>query len=290
MRTAAIVAVLILALAAPASAQWVYMNEYPGSCIISQLFFPIPGVAPKYIYVYAPGRPDVAGATFRIQSDVMGPEDVVSMTPAPGVTIVGGDLFGGITLSWSPHELLHEAVLALDLIDNPPHQPSGMYGGQVWTDDVTLATAGGDIPCEPSYTSTDINIDCFWFYPFAYPPDTVDVAVGAASHYEFLAGASGQGGASLTVEDAPGWVTGWDPSGVWGSCPVCDWDYAHVVVDVFVPEGTPPDTFHPVVTRLAWWDGQDREWHRTTVLRTIVPVATEPSSLGKLKTLYRKPE
>jgi hypothetical protein len=57
-------------------------------------------------------------------------------------------------------------------------------------------------------------------------------------------------------------------------------------VTVDVPAGTPPNSIDAVTLRFT--SGSTIMDEEAIVLRSIAPVATEPTSFGKLKALYRK--
>lgn len=274
---------LILTFAVPASAQWVYAGPH-SDCQIPFVFPSLP------ISVHAPGETGLIAVMFRLDSNVMGPEDVVGITPEPGVTIGSGDLFTGITVSWSAHEMIHETILTLQTQNNPPYQDPGDYlYGQVSTHDITLVTLDhGPVAGLPVTMSAGYVIDCFTNGAQFNPPDTVDVGVGVETHFTFDLVATGFSPSVVIEFDDPlGWIASYDPANAWGGCPYCPWDVEHVDVAVVPPAGTPAYTLYTVDLNVLWGGGSEIV---PIVLRTFAPVGTEATTWGKVKALYREPE
>jgi hypothetical protein len=133
--------------ASPALGQYIHLGDTADNCMMSPLFYQ-PNT--KHIYVDCPSITDAAAVSFRLGPELIGPEDVVSVTPAPGVAIDSGDLFGGITLSLSGAALNNLEVMSLELVDNPPYQYPGGWDYERIHSPKVIRASGDTISLEES--------------------------------------------------------------------------------------------------------------------------------------------
>jgi hypothetical protein len=271
--------------ASPALGQYIYLGDYANDCMMQPLHpAPYPPSI-KHIYVDCPGVTDAVAVSFRLGSELIGPEDVVSATPAPGVAIESGDLFSGITLSLPGSALRDLEVLSLELVDTPPHQQS-------WDYEVIhspkIIRASGDTLCLDEAWAFFCCSDCFELHVIFGCPDTVDVHIGADSLVRFrtVVTAAGMWGCSIEVTDDRGWVTGYTPSSIWGDeCGFCAWDSGFNTIAVSVPGGAEAYELSTVTIRpLSAAAAADSA---KFCVRAIPPVGVRDSSWGVLKKLFK---
>ena len=96
-----------------------------------------------------------------------------------GVSILGGNLFSGIILSFSARALDHEPVLTVELAGHLEY-------GSVTTRDVSLSRGGSVIDLLDVWTYA-VTFDCFGGTVIWDPPDTVDVDVVVDETFVFRA-------------------------------------------------------------------------------------------------------
>jgi hypothetical protein len=285
MRWSLILALDLLAVlnAHPAWSQWVYFGSSPGACYIPHVFHN-PTV---FVYVHAPDVDDPTGITFQVDTDAFGPEDIVSLTPMSGVSTVEGDLFNGMTLSWSPREMEHEAVLQLYLEPQPPDT----WDDTVWTRNATLySSITGPQPLEDVLSIVNIIWDCHGPGARWRSSDTASVVTGKLTTFEIegIVQCLQLGyGAGVEIIDTQGWVVSWDPAGLAGGMG-CPWHWQRISIGVDVPAETPDGTLNTITVRAV--EIQPMPFECSIVLRGEEPVSVRESTLGRIKALYREGE
>jgi hypothetical protein len=256
---------------------YVYLGDQAGVCFLD-LYTPDP--QPYAVYVLSGDYTDVSGVSFRIDGDLFGPEDVLSVTTPPDVSIVGGDVFSGIELAFSSRALDHEPVLYMEV---SVHDRIGY----VVTEDVSITRGGVTEPVPDFYNSRQV-FDCFGAAPSWDPPDTVDVRVDRDETFSFKALVSTNDVPAVTMvtaTDSEGWIP--EPVEEWihGSCAWCLWDYTLVTVFVHVPQGVADGTLNPVPFQVTSYFRVIGE--KTVVLRAVDPTDTRETTWGRVKALYQ---
>ena len=269
------------ACASPALGQYIYLGDNAHDCMMAPLY---PAPYPpniKHIYVACPSITDAVAVSFRLGSELIGPEDVVSVTPSPGVAIDSGDLFGGITLTLPGSALNGLEVLSLELADNPPHQQGGSYE---YIHSPKIIRASGDTISLEEAWAFFCCVDCFELYIVWGFPDTVDVNIGADSTVRFrtVVTAAGYWGCSIEVTDDRGWVTGYDPSYIWGqNCGFCAWDSGFNTIAISVPAGAEEYELSKVTIRPL--NAAVAADSASFYIRAIPPVGVREDSWGGIK-------
>lgn len=256
---------------------YVYVSDRAGACFLG-LYSPVPQV--YGVYVDSGDYTDVSGVGFRIGGELFGPEQVVSVTTPPDVSIAGGDIFSGITLTFSSRALAHDPVLFIEVSSVADY-------GNVVTQNVSITRGGGNEFIPDFYTYREV-VDCFGSAPNWFPPDTVDVVVDQDESFSFKALVSTNDIPAVTkviATDANGWIPAPVDQWVHGSCFWCPWDYTLVTVSVHVPKGTADGTLDPVPFQITSYGYVLDE--KTVVLRAVEGVATEETTWGRVKALYR---
>ncbi len=278
----AVVALLSAAVcASSALGQYIYLGDNVNDCMMAPLFYQ-PNT--KHIYVACPSITDAVAVSFRLGSELIGPEDIVSAAPAAGVAVESGDLFGGITLSLSGAALNNLEVMSLELVDNPPYQYPGSWDYERIHSPKVIRASGDTISLEESWAFF-CCVDCFDLYVVWGFPDTVDVNIGADSlvRARTVVTAAGYWGCNIEVTDDRGWVTGYDPSYIWGDdCGFCAWDSGFNTIAVSVPAGAEEYGLSKVTIRLLNGPAQSGSFY----IRAIPPVGVGESSWGAIKKLF----
>jgi hypothetical protein len=238
----------------------------------------------KHIYVDCPGVTDAVAVSFRLGSESIGPEDVVSAAPAPGVAIVSGALFSGITLSLPGSALNDLEVMSLELNGNPPYQG----GGYEFIHSPKIIRANGDTLSLGEAWAFFCCADCFQLNIVWGFPDTADVHIGADSllRARTVVTALGYWGCNIEVTDERGWVTGYAPKYIWGDdCGFCAWDSGFNTISISVPAGARDyETSRVTIRPLAAGVAADST---SFYVRAIPPVAVRESSWGSIKNLFK---
>jgi hypothetical protein len=278
----ALVVILAVAVcASPAIGQYIYLGDNANNCMMSPLFYQ-PNT--KHIYVACPSITDAVAVSFRLGSELIGPEDVVSAAPAAGVAVESGDLFSGITLSLSGAALNNLEVMSLELVDNPPYQYPGSWDYERIHAPKVIRASGDTISLEESWAFF-CCVDCFDLYIVWGFPDTVDVNIGADSlvRARTVVTAAGYWGCNIEVTDDRGWVTGYDPSYIWGDdCGFCAWDSGFNTIAITVPAGAEEYGLSKVTIKLLNGPAQSGSFY----IRAIPPVGVGESSWGAIKKLF----
>lgn len=279
----AVGALLILAAcASPALGQYIYLGDNANNCMMSPLFYQ-PNI--KHIYVACPSITDAVAVSFRLGSELIGPEDVVSAAPAAGVAVESGDLFSGITLSLSGAALNNLEVMSLELVDNPPYQYPGSWDYERIHSPKVIRASGDTISLEESWAFF-CCVDCFDLYIVWGFPDTVDVNIGADSlvRARTVVTAAGYWGCNIEVTDDRGWVTGYEPTYIWGDdCGFCAWDSGFNTIAITVPAGAEEYGLSKVTISLL---GAAPPQSGSFYIRAIPPVGVGQSSWGAIKKLF----
>ena len=268
-----------------ALAQWVYLGPEPNTCVVFTTADPVFGY-PHHISIYAPDIGNATGASFHIESEILGPEDVALMTPADGVTIEG-DLFEGMTVTWTPRELEYTSLLTVVFEDNAPSSWMLVYY-LLMVKDVTLHLAGGgSMPLEDAGTE---YIHCHGGGGADLrPPDSASVVIDGTTIVEFKGiGQSdqwGPGATDLAATDEQGWVTGLSPTGLWGYCGECPfwWEPFELAVQV-------PATVEEGATSKVTFLSSGHALRVETILRATKGVPVERQTWGRMKAIYREEE
>jgi hypothetical protein len=269
--------------ASPARGQYIYLGDNADNCMMAPLYYQ-PNT--KHIYVDCPLITDAVAVSFRLGSELIGPEDVVSAAPAPGVAVESGDLFSGITLSLSGAALNDLEVMSLELADNPPYQYPGSWDYERIHSPKVVRASGDTISLEESWAFF-CCVDCFDLYVVWGFPDTVDVNIGADSlvRARTVVTAAGYWGCNIEVTDERGWVTGYDPSYIWGDdCGFCAWDSGFNSIAITVPAGAEEYGLSKVSIKLlnAGAAAQSGSFY----IRAIPPIGVGQSSWGAIKKLF----
>jgi hypothetical protein len=225
------------------------------------------------------------GASFRLESEVYGPEDFVSVEPAAGVVIEAGDLFSGIQLSFPAGRYEADTLMTIHVEPNPP-DPTGI--GIACTRDVRLYRQGGEM----------VSLDDVWFYmTHCYQsgawiewthPDTVSAPIGAATTVDVyglgnsLGGLTGTG---LRIEDDMGWIVSAPGGSIMADCGPCPWQAQLVRISVAVPKETPTGTVNEL--RVVPTGPCCLNSLATVYVRAVPGVPVESSSWGRIKSMYR---
>lgn len=238
------------------------------------------------IILRAPSVIDAVGASFRIESELYGPEDFASVELADGVVIESGDLFSGIRLSFPAGEYDVDTLITIHIELNPPDS----YGlGVACTREVELYRVTGDT----------LSLDDVWFYishchdvgawiEWTHP-DTVVVPIGAPSTVDVYGLGNSLGGLTgtdLTVEDDMGWVAGCSGCSIMADCGPCPWDAKLIRVSLAVPKDTPEDTVNQL--RIVPTGPCCLTSSTTLYVRAIPGVPIKPTSWGRIKSMYSR--
>lgn len=265
----------------PTLGQYIYYSNYPGQC---ENVWPFSDSSA--VFVHAPGYSDITGARFRLDADYFGPEDVVYLMSIPGVIIEDGDLFQGMTLSWTPLELNHYQLLKLSVVNDPPYQEIE-FGGFIIKEAVLYRVGGDSLFLDDCWTHAG-HADC-WYASFGcWHPDTVDVVIGSQSTVEIKCWISvpGYGGTSFEITDIMDWVTDWNPKSVWhDGCGVCQWEEATVLISIMVSESTPAQTLSKLTIRPTYAVVSDST---SFFLKAIPPISVKSDTWGGIKALFKK--
>jgi hypothetical protein len=235
--------------------------------------------SPSTLYVYAHSGSEITiGASFRIQDDLFG--DILTVTPEPGVTILSGDVLSGIMLSWPPHALDHEPILALEV--------SPGYGGEATATDIVFWQTTGSYPGEDVTTAINSFPHCSTYWAGWQVPDTTAVVIDAIEEFTIKAIVHTEQpyGGTLSMVDTEGWVTGLSSDVIPFQCWACPWHWGVIDITVAVPDTVAPQTLNTITLQCNYF-GQVID-EVDIVLRAVEPVATEPTSFGRLKALYRR--
>ena len=272
----------ILCVTTQAAAQYVYVSDLPSACVITQLSHN-PAVS---VYVHAPELHGVTAVHFRIDTGLFGPEDVDTVRAQPGATIVGGTLFGGMTVQVDPSLLEFTPLVSFEVIPRPPSQSNGdPYA--VWTRDVLLFLGSQPMLLDDFASPADLLGHCPGQHCTIAAPDTVSVMIGRPTVFEFearLTDPSGIG-AGLAVDDEMDWVRAYSPPGLDATCALCPWDWKTVIVVVDVPA----DVAEGSLSRTEIYAHWDSVWPemRTIWLKATGPVPIRKTTLGRIKIKYR---
>ena len=265
----------------PARGQYLYLSQYPDGCEAPSIFN-----QESKIYLYAPGIPDVMGVTFQIESDCLGPEDLIAFTPESGIFIAGGDLFQGITLYWAPGVFIHSPILTLTFANNPPYQVPDDFPVFRTTGVVLLRSTSGNLAIEDCYSYINMNIDCFSLSLRWHIPDTVDVVIDTPTDVQvrYLISAAGMVGSDLEITDEQGWIKSWNPHSVFGTkCVTCPWDWRSINISIEIPPATPALTLNRVLLQAV-----DIQQTDSFILRANEKIPVEDFTFGRFKALFKK--
>ena len=238
-----------------------------------------------YVFLKAPEVPGAAGARFRLESQVFGPEDFAAVTPAPGVTIEGGDLFSGIELSWPPGSYTNDTLLTISIALNPPDDNGWIVG---YTRDIELDWAGGSDPIALEDFLFDCSHCSSWDRWIVWNhADTVAAPAGAQSSVDIECVGYSTGGFSGTnfdVDDEMGWVTNCTNCGVAFLCSPCPWDVTHVGIHLDIPAEVPDGAVSRVRILPTSALGDSTAFY----VRAASPTPVEKTSWGSLKAIFEQ--
>jgi len=285
MRVTVVVAMLVMAMLVslgcpgPVHAQHFYLSASPDGCEA-----PFPFTEKVRFYLNAPDV-ETVGGIFRVDTDVFGFEDVVSLVAVNGVTIVSGDLFSGITLSWPATIAKDLELLQLELVDNRPF--AGQNAVISFLRDTRLKESGGIVRAlGDAFSWVNVDVACYgpaFFFP---NDDTLDVVTGETQTVtlRYAMPASYPVSVSLSFSDARGWTGVHTPASFREQkCIVCDWDWRTISLTVTVPAGVAEETIDRVVMRI---EGSELDHSREIYLRTRSRPARQESTIGGLKHRY----
>jgi len=239
-----------------------------------------------YVFIRFPGLSDCIGASFRLESDVFGPEDFVSVDPHMGVIIENGDLFSGITLSWPAGHYTNDTLLTIPIELNEPHSSAWNVA---WTREVKIFKANGD-----TLYLDDVRFYCSHCYGYGGDtirwkhPDTLVATIGKQSTLDIPCIGSSAGGLSgtyLDVVEQLNWVDGCTHCGVHVECGPCPWSIQHVYVHLSVPSETSPETHNLI--RLIPSGPCCMDDSTSFYVRAVPEIGVEETSWGKLKSLFK---
>jgi hypothetical protein len=270
MRLGAVILAL-LATASIASGQQLYLSDTPNSCC------PVGVTSPNHyrVYAHSAGGENFSTAEFRIETGAFDAEDIEFVNPMPGVVVVSGDIFSGITVTWPSQVPDHLPLIEIKILDSA--QPFG----EVWVTDATMyGSGGGGVPLDPKLSIIADTCHCNGCLWHIDPPDTADVVVGAVTAVQCLLGAECDGyvAAPFEVTDSQGWVDSWTPTALYlpDQCGECIIGMRPVQVLVLVPEGTPVGAISEV-------EVADRP---PFPVRAVKPVPVTESTFGRVKAMY----
>jgi hypothetical protein len=235
-----------------------------------------------YVFIDITGIDDAVGVSFRLESNVFGPEDFGPVEPHKNVTMYG-DLFTGATLVFPVGSYVSDTLLTIPI---SLHEPDGWdwdAGGAV---DVVLLRDGsviqelpdGGFYCSHCYGGSS---SITWLHP-----DTISVHVGQDTTFAVKCKTFGHGlsGSDIAASDDLGWVTDCPYCSVWTQCGGCPWDYQYVNVSLTIPPGTDGGTLDQVTLTPT---GPCCTSSTTTfIVKAIEPVAVEATSWSELKGLF----
>jgi hypothetical protein len=263
------------------------MGDAPEACTV----YADLGGGPQLVNVYAHSAPSsTVGAFFRL-GEVEGspwwsgeilPEHVLSVTPAPGVTILGGDPVNGMTVTWPEQPINHTHILTIEFVPG--------FAGYFSSRDIVFLASGGSFEGEDVVTLVDYSFPhCTSSIAQWEAPNTVDVGINATTTFTLKAIIISEApfGGEATISDSEGWVTGLSTNQVPNECVDCPWDWVVIEATVFVPDDVAPETTN-TVTFTCFHFGSPLPQTAVVELRAVEPVAVQPSTFGRLKALYRK--
>jgi hypothetical protein len=278
LRIAAPAALLLLvSVSSVHSADFVYFSETPGSCAMETVAYAGQTFS---VFVLLDDPDGVTGLSFRLESNRFDAGDVQSVIAAPGVTIEGGNIFDGIALALDRHEFHHTPVLDIVLSGHAAY-------GAVWTRDIEVMRSGASKTLADQVTVAQ-DFDCFGSAPHWEIPVAVDVVIGRADEFTFLAGLNSGSyppDAEVRVADADGWIDESVAFPVEVVCGWCPWSGTVVTVQVAVPAAVADNT-HNDITLEMYSFGLLID-SRSVTLRAVSPVPTEARTWGRVKSLYR---
>jgi len=241
--------------------------------------------AEYYIFLRIPNGSDCTGSSFRLESDVFGPEDFASVDPHEGVIIENGDLFSGITLSWPVGQYTNDTLLTIPIELNEPHSDAWEVA---WTREVKIFKTNGDtlylddvlFYCSHCYGSGG---SIWWQHP-----DTLTAIIGKQSILDISCiGSSGGGlqGTSIDVFEQLDWVDGCTNCSVMVNCGPCPWDIQHIYVHLSVPSDVSEGAVNLI--RLVPSGMCCLDDSTSFFVKAISETGVEGSSWGKIKSLFR---
>lgn len=275
-------ALIFLFIYQPATGQHIYFSKYPGSCWFESDLLNQPDSL--NIYVHAPDHSDIVGAYFRFETGYFGPEDVIYFEPVDGVEITDGELFQGITLSWSPVSLEHYPVLKMIVTNNPPHVIDEPHSFCVM-EPILFQSVGDTLTLYHRICTFLGHLHCYeprlqWSHP-----DTVDIEIGSQSIVEvkWIMDAAYTWGTYIDVSDENSWVVDFFPNGVWAvGCPACDWHWQIIQITVEVPQDTPDYALSRMTIQ------PEQSVSPTSLyLRAVPPISTKKQTWGEIKKLFK---
>jgi hypothetical protein len=275
----------VTAVAGPAATDcsdeaYVYLSMTPRGCCIPSF-----GDNETYnIYVASAGFTDVDGLLFRLVTDRFGPEDIQLVSAPSDVTIMFGDVFNTIGLSFSSRHLDHDPVLTIEVSKSP------MLEGDVETQDIYLLRGEIAEPVAP-FVTFGYSFDCQTTWVEWFPPAEVEVPVGQDDSFCFSAVVDTEypyiAEGYVQVVDLQGWIPDSFEQEVTAGCgaALCGWNFSAVTVPVHVPAGVADGATNEVTLRALLFDQVIEE--TTVLLRAVGLLATEPTTWGRVKALYR---
>ena len=264
-----------------AGAQWIYLTSQPGTCAVpfdASLF-----EGSWQIVGHAPDLGSATGAMFRLESTAFGPEDSVTVVPAPGVAVTG-NLIEGMTISFTSRSLFHSALVVLSFVDRPPYQPPVWQCLATTREARFLRADGSWLDLEDVCTEL---ADCHG-NPGTFlfdRPDSADVIINRLTSVKFqgigLIEGWGPAAIEITAEDELGWVIGVTPNGMWGYCETCPWSWETFNLQVAVP----PGTLDGLTSKVTLWE-QGTLKMTEFILVAREPVPAERATWGRIKGMY----
>jgi len=264
-----------------AGAQWIYLTSQPGTCAVpfdASLF-----EGSWQIVGHAPDLGSATGAMFRLESTAFGPEDSVTVVPAPGVAVTG-NLIEGMTISFTSRSLFHSALVVLSFVDRPPYQPPVWQCLATTREARFLRADGSWLDLEDVCTEL---ADCHG-NPGTFlfdRPDSADVIINRLTSVKFqgigLIEGWGPAAIDITANDEFGWVVGVSPNGLWGYCETCPWSWETFNLQVAVP----PGTLDGLTSKVTLWE-QGTLKMTEFILVAREPVPAERATWGRIKGMY----
>lgn len=242
-----------------------------------------------YIFVHAPEYTGITDAHFKLEPGLLNPDNVTSITLGTAVTIEAGELFQGITLSWSSLDLEHCPVLELTIdMSTELKSLQSSFGDFCISNAYLLSTSGDTIVVDDLCTLFG-HFDCFDCFVGWHHPDTVDVVIGTSSSFNVIWWLSCTGliGPNVLVSDEKGWTQDWNPQSVYGSCGACPWNmYKTMQITVEVPESTFDQTLSEMIIKptstVLLPDST------SLILRAIPRIGVQDKTWSGIKKLFQK--
>ena len=272
----------ILFFPSTSSGQYIYFSP-TGGCAVDGTdcwYF----INTYFVFIDTPGINDAIGASFRLESDVYGPEDFSAVISHENIFVQSGDLFSGITLSWPPGLYSVDTLMTISIELNEPHNSSWTV---CVTRDIKIFKANGD-----TINLSDFPFECSHCYQSSVwvrwdHPDTMLAIIGEQTLLEIISTGYSTGGIAVgdfNISDEQGWIPSGTDCLVYCKCPPCPWDIQHIGLDVTIPSDVLVGTLSKVrIEPLGLCCMRDSSFF---YIKATSKVPVENSSWGSIKSLF----